>query len=754
MFPSDSLAAKRINGRTATLPHPRRRIPPTTLLAPLIVAGLLAALTTAHAVQPLPPDWPPTPANVDTTGFALILGGGGARGIAHLGVIQVLEELGMRPSLIVGTSMGSVVGALYASGWSSVELEAVALGQDWLRLFVDFETPPAEMQGGWWGPSPHQLSLQINRWPPLPDTGFSHGQGFESLVGESTADALFLAGNDFDHLPIAFRCVSTDLLGSSLVVHDRGPLPRAVKASSTIPMIFFPVELDGRQLVDGGFLDNLPVQVARRLGFDRAVLVDVSNVHLPDKEEPTDLYQMWIRVAELQTFFPNQYTVGDHDVLLKMPLEQYRSMSMKAAADILTIGRETTLQHRDELLALRDACGPVVGDPPPEVPVVGPVTLRTIEVRGLRRLESGRVLDRLQLHPGDRLELADAWRKADWLTREGSFQTIGLEFEPVADDTADVIVHVQEETRPRLELGASVITDDGVAVMGRLRRDNLLGRGGSSLLGYRYSYRESRLDALLDQAINGPGRLALRARFLWQRELPGVYDHGVEVDRFVFRRTQIGLDVAVRTFRRGWSLYLGGDVGETNSYLESRRVPGSGVQPLRTLHLTLESHGRDLPVSRHHRGARLRYVHSFGDTGDEPQWWRADLGVVLPVGRLGSWRPIWAVGAVASSTDIPVVHQGRAGGPRGWVGLRRWEIIAPQIAWTRVALQYLLGAGAHVEVAGAVGWHGQEDLSGARPIWGGGLEAGMDSPIGPLRLGFAVAENRPGYVYVQVGYAF
>lgn len=71
-----------------------------------------------------------------------------------------------------------------------------------------------------------------------------------------------------------------------------------------------------------------------------------------------------------------------------------------------------------------------------------------------------------------------------------------------------------------------------------------------------------------------------------------------------------------------------------------------------------------------------------------------------------------------------------------------------------MALQYLLGAGAHVELAGAVGWHGQENLSGARALWGGGLEAGMDSPIGPLRLGFAVAEKRPGYVYLQVGYAF
>jgi len=748
------------NRRTETAVPLYRATNPQSLRLPLVNIACLFALVftvlppTAVAVQPLPPTWPETPANVDTSGFALILGGGGARGIAHIGVLEVLEELGLRPSLIVGTSMGSVVGSLYASGVSLSALKELALGPNLLDLFLEVESPPAQLQGGWWGPAPHQLSLQISRWPPLPNPGLSRGQGFESLVGKHTGDALFLADNDFDHLPIPFRCVSTDLLNSSLVIHDNGSLPRAVKASSTIPMISYPVDFEGRQLVDGGFLDNLPVQVARRLGFERAILVDVSNVHLPDKEQPTDLYQMWVRMAELQTFFPNQYDVGDNDVLLKIPLAAYRGMNMKAASEILAIGFETAWQHRGQLLDLRDACGPVVDDPPPLAPQVGPITLKSIEVKGLQRMSSGRVLNRLQIHPGDRLDIATAWRKATWLSRESSFQTIGFQFIPVASDTADVIVHIQEETRPRLELAASVLTDDGVAIMARLRHDNMFGRGGSQLLSYRYSYREARLDALLDQSINGPGWLSLRAGFLWQRELPGLYDHGVEVDRYAMRRTRFSLDLALRSFRYHWSLYLGGDLGQTNSYLESRAFPGTGNQPLRTFHLSLESHGRDLPVSHHTRGARLRYTRSPGHAGDEPDWWRTDLGWVLPISGLGDWEPIWAAGAVISSDDIPVVHQGRAGGPRGWVGLRRQEIIAPQIAWSRAALQYRLSGGIYLEIAGAVGWYGQKNLSAARPLWGGGMEAGMESLVGPLRLGYAIAEQRPGYVYVQVGHEF
>ncbi len=724
------------------------------LLFLVVFIGLALVPGSSGAVQPLPKNWPPAPADVDTSGFALILGGGGARGIAHIGVIEVLEELGMRPSLIVGTSMGSVVGSLYASGWTSAQLKTLALDEDLLQLFVNLEAPPAQMQNRWWGPVPHQFSLKISQWPPLPDTGLSYGQGFESLVGQSTAASLFHARNNFDELPTPFRCVSTDLQNYELVIHGSGSLARAVKASSTIPLIFYPVELDGRHLVDGGFLDNLPVQVARRLGFKRAVLVDVSNVHLPEKEKPDDIYQMWIRVAELYTIFPNDYAVGESDVLLKMPLARYRSFNLESAGDILEIGRSLTLQHRDELIAMRDACGPVARTPAPVAPVQGPVILRSVEVRGLQRMNPGRFLDRLRIHKGDSLEIGQAWQKAEWLTREGSFNTIGFDFQPVGGDSVDVVIHVQEETSPRLELGASIITDDAAAVMARLRQENIFGRGGTALLGTRYSERNALLAASLNQSIDGPGWLAVRARLLWQRELPGLYHSGEEIDQFVFRRQQAGLDLIFHDFDHGWSLYLGGDFGLTNSYLQSRNYPGSGDQDLRTMHITFESHSRELPVARSDRGLRLNHTRSLGSSDGDVRWWRTDLGLVYPVDGLGRWKPVWALGAVASSSNIPVVHQGRAGGPRGWAGLREQEIIAPQFLWTRMGVQYAISPRIYFELAGAIGWYGREDLKKSTPIYGGIIGAGMDSFIGPLRVGFAAAENRPGYLYFQVGHKF
>ncbi|MCP4291144.1 MAG: patatin-like phospholipase family protein [bacterium] len=719
-----------------------------------LLLNLVLSSGTSQAVQPLPLDWPLRPANVDTSGFALVLGGGGARGIAHIAILEVLEELNMRPSLIVGTSMGSVVGSLYASGTSTSELRALAVDPDLRHLLVEVKTPLADMQGHWWGQSPHQLSLQISQWPPIPDTGFTYGQGFESLIGTKTADALFKADNNFDHLPIPFRCTSTNLLQYSLVIHDEGPLPLAVKASSTIPLVFMPVELDGRLLVDGGFMDNLPVQVAHRLGFKRVVMVDVSNVHLPDKKVPENLYEMWIKVAELYTVFPNDFKVGENDVLLQVPLEPYRSMSLDSSQEILNVGRQTALQQREQLLALRDACGPAALGSPPQKVASANVTFRNIEVVGLLRMSEDRLLNRLQMHEGDTQSLRQPWEKAAWLTKEGSFHSIGFEYIPVSNDTTDVIIHARDETEPRLELAASIVTDEGAAGLARLRFENMLGRAGTSLVSFQYSDRLTRAKAMVTQSLNGAGWLGLNTAFQWQREKPGLYENGHEIDNYVFRHTQFTIDLVLRSFRYNWSLYAGANAGQSNAYLESRSIAGTGTQPVQTWHLNLESHGRDLPVARHRQGVKIRFLKSFGDTGNSPAWWRGEVGFVQPWERWKSWRPVLAAGAVFSSDDIPVIHQGRAGGPRGWAGLHKDEIIAPQLAWSRLALQYLFSGAIHLEVAGSAGWHGQEKLTESKPLFGGSIEMGAESLLGPVRLGYSLAQQRVGFVYVQIGSRF
>ena len=242
----------------------------------------------------------------DSSSFALVLGGGGVRGFAHIGVLKVLEEEGLHPGLIVGTSMGAVIGALYSCGISAGQLEEMALRQDWLELFSYRRPPPLELQGGWHGLPSAQIALLTRGFPPMPPPSLARGQGVESLLGSLTAGALFAAGNDFDRLPIPFRGVATDLNTGDMVVLSRGSLATAVRASGTVPLLLPPVEWEGRELVDGGFRANNPLVVARAMGFSRALVVDVSNVFVPGKKTPQNLMEMWVRAMELQQYEGNR----------------------------------------------------------------------------------------------------------------------------------------------------------------------------------------------------------------------------------------------------------------------------------------------------------------------------------------------------------------------------------------------------------------------------------------------------------------
>ena len=207
--------------------------------------------------------------------IGLALGGGGARGAAHVGVLRVLEEQNIKVDYVAGTSMGAIVGALYALGLSADEIEQELLAVDWAELFEDRPARrkrsmrrkdddtesffPVEfgLRGGWLS-TPRGLIIGQKFAFAFPQTGF-YTAGHES----------------FDHLPIPYRAVATDLQTGDKVVLDHGNLIRAVRASMSIPGVFPPVEIDGRQLVDGYLTSNVPVDVVREMGADIVIAVEV-----------------------------------------------------------------------------------------------------------------------------------------------------------------------------------------------------------------------------------------------------------------------------------------------------------------------------------------------------------------------------------------------------------------------------------------------------------------------------------------------
>ena len=205
----------------------------------------------------------------------LVLSGGGARGFAHVGVLEVLEALRVPVDVVTGTSMGAVVGGLYAQGLSPQELVAVVNDIDWTTAFDD-KPPRRELSFRRKRDDFDfltNLRLYIKDWRIALPKGLVEGQKITNILGELTLPAATV--RDFDELAIPFRAVSTDANTGEAVILGHGSLARAIRASMAIPGIFSPVQLDGRLLVDGGVSKNLPVDVARNLGADVIIAVDI-----------------------------------------------------------------------------------------------------------------------------------------------------------------------------------------------------------------------------------------------------------------------------------------------------------------------------------------------------------------------------------------------------------------------------------------------------------------------------------------------
>ncbi len=203
--------------------------------------------------------------------IGLVLGGGGAKGGAEVGVLKVLEEAGVRPDIIVGTSIGSIVGGLYAAGYTAAELEQMFTQQEWLALLTDRRSDlsgePYKQDGG---------VTYIFGFPVIDQGNKAFGLLRGGRVEQVLDSMLSKKGcTQFSCLPTPFRCVAASMRDAEEVVLSSGSLPRAIRASMAIPGVFKPVSIDGMQLVDGGMMNNLPVDVARQMGADIVIAVDL-----------------------------------------------------------------------------------------------------------------------------------------------------------------------------------------------------------------------------------------------------------------------------------------------------------------------------------------------------------------------------------------------------------------------------------------------------------------------------------------------
>ncbi|WP_277589989.1 patatin-like phospholipase family protein [Pseudomonas chlororaphis] len=290
--------------------------------------------------------------------IGLVLSGGAARGLAHIGVLKALEEQGVKIDAIAGTSMGAVIGGLYASGYKIDELEKLALSIDWQQALSD--APPREdipfrrKQDDRDFLVKQKLSFRDDGSLGLP-LGVIQGQNLALLLESMLAHASDT--RDFDKLPIPFRAVATDIASGEKVVFRKGHLPRVIRASMSIPAVFAPVEMDGRLLVDGGMTDNIPLDVARDMGVDIAIVVDIGTPLRSRQQLATvvDVLNQSITLMTRRNSEEQLATLHKNDVLIQPPLASFGVTDFGRAQEMIDAGYRATRILDPRLAPLRRA---------------------------------------------------------------------------------------------------------------------------------------------------------------------------------------------------------------------------------------------------------------------------------------------------------------------------------------------------------------------------------------------------------------
>jgi NTE family protein len=287
--------------------------------------------------------------------IGLVLSGGGARGAAHVGVIRALEEMRVPIDAVAGTSMGAVVGGLYAAGLNGAEIERVFHEMDWQEMLRD-RAPRQDLayrrkQDDRNILAKGQLGVNETQGLTLP-LGLVQGHRINQLLRGATARVADV--QDFDRLPTPFRALATDLQTGEAIVLAHGDLVTVLRASMSAPGVLTPVELDGRLLVDGGLVDNLPVELARSMGVDRLIVVDVS-FPLARREELSsafDIANQMIGIMVRRGTLESRARLRSGDILITPDLGRMTAMEFGRMPEVMTIGRAAAVAGIDRLLPL------------------------------------------------------------------------------------------------------------------------------------------------------------------------------------------------------------------------------------------------------------------------------------------------------------------------------------------------------------------------------------------------------------------
>lgn len=361
---------------------------------------------------------------------AVVLSGGGAKGVAHIGALKVIEEAGIPIDIITGTSMGSIVGGLYSIGYRADVLDSIVRAQDWNTLLLDREDLSLQRIAEREKQNTYMIStgITLKKNKGLSATGgIIKGKNLHGLFERLTSG--YNDSIDFNTLPIPFACVATDMVTFTEYDFHSGVLPQAMRASMAIPAVFTPVRIGGMVLVDGGMRNNYPADVAREMGAD--IIIGIA---VPDEDKSAEdlgsTTSILKRIVDYNTKNKYEENVSITDVYIPVNTHNYSAASFNSAAidTLINRGEKAAREHWDELVALRQRIGNYTPKPQTSVVLLSPdsVEITSVEFVDVSPIDEKYIRAKFHLRAKDRLtsrqaELVTTAMRVDLFYQEPSF---------------------------------------------------------------------------------------------------------------------------------------------------------------------------------------------------------------------------------------------------------------------------------------------------------------------------------------------
>ena len=283
--------------------------------------------------------------------IGLVLSGGGAKGLAHIGVLKVLEEEGIEVSYIGGTSMGAIIGGLYASGYKAYQIDSIFKTTDYDALIQDYIPRSSKNFYEKRNDELYALSLPFNGGKIGIPRALSKGLYNYNLISKLTHNVRHIT--DFNDLPIPFLCIATDIETGQQVLLNKGSLPQAIIASAAFPSLYMPIEIDGKLLIDGGVVNNYPIQEVKHLGADIIIGVDVQD-GFKDRKGLSDATKILVQITNMQMIQKMPRNINATDIYIKPDIEGFNVISFDQGGEIIKRGEEAARKVIEKLQKFGD----------------------------------------------------------------------------------------------------------------------------------------------------------------------------------------------------------------------------------------------------------------------------------------------------------------------------------------------------------------------------------------------------------------